>query len=70
MKQTAIFPGRYVQGEGVLEGLGEEIQRLGTKALLIVGNTAENKIRFKTAMTTTKRNQGSRRFFNSGLKMM
>jgi glycerol dehydrogenase len=44
MKQTAIFPGRYVQAEGALERLGEEIQRLGSKALLIVGNTVENKI--------------------------
>jgi glycerol dehydrogenase len=33
-----------VQAEGALEGLGEEIQRLGSKALLIVGNTAESKI--------------------------
>lgn len=44
MKQTAIFPGRYVQAEGALEGLAEEIQRLGSKALLIAGNTAEKKI--------------------------
>ena len=41
MKQTAIFPGRYVQAEGALEGLGEEIQRLGSKALLVVGNTLD-----------------------------
>jgi glycerol dehydrogenase len=44
MKQTAIFPGRYMQGEGSLAGLGEEIQRLGSKALLIVGKTAEDNI--------------------------
>jgi glycerol dehydrogenase len=44
MKQTAIFPGRYVQAEGALAGLGEEIQRLGAKALLIAGSTARNKI--------------------------
>ena len=44
MKQTAIFPGRYVQGEGALAGLGEEIERLGSNALLIVGRTAENKL--------------------------
>ena len=44
MKQTAIFPGRYVQAEGALEGVAEEIHRLGSKALLIAGNTAEKKI--------------------------
>ena len=44
MKQTAIFPGRYVQAEGAIADLGEEIQRLGSKALLIVGKTAEDKI--------------------------
>jgi len=32
---TAIFPGRYVQGEGALENLGEEILRFGRKAFLI-----------------------------------
>ena len=29
MKQTAIFPGRYVQAEGAIAELGEEIERLG-----------------------------------------
>lgn len=44
MEQTAIFPGRYVQGEGALARLGQELQRLGTKALLVVGRTAQDKI--------------------------
>jgi glycerol dehydrogenase len=44
MKQTAIFPGRYVQAEGAIADLGEEIHRLGSKALLIVGRTVENNI--------------------------
>ncbi len=44
MKQTAIFPGRYVQAEGAIADLGEEIQRLGSKALVIAGKTAEDKI--------------------------
>ena len=41
MKQTAIFPGRYVQAEEALEALGEEVQRLGTSALIVAGRTAE-----------------------------
>ena len=41
MKQTAIFPGRYVQAEGAIEALGEEVQRLGTSALIVAGRTAE-----------------------------
>jgi glycerol dehydrogenase len=44
MKQTAIFPGRYVQSQGALADLGEEISRLGSKALVIAGATAENTI--------------------------
>lgn len=44
MKQTAIFPGRYVQQEGALRELGEEVVRLGTNALLIAGATAAETI--------------------------
>lgn len=44
MKQTAIFPGRYVQGAGALGLLGEEIRRLGTSALVIAGGTAEREL--------------------------
>ncbi len=33
MKQTAIFPGRYVQAEGAIGMLAEEVQRLGANAL-------------------------------------
>jgi glycerol dehydrogenase len=44
MRQTAIFPGRYVQAEGAMAELGEEIGRLGSKALLVVGKTAQTKI--------------------------
>ena len=40
MKQTAIFPGRYVQREGALLDLGEEAARLGTNALVVAGGTA------------------------------
>lgn len=35
MITTAIFPGRYVQGQGALSILGEEASRLGSKALLL-----------------------------------
>ena len=44
MKQTAIFPGRYVQSQGALADLGDEISRFGTKALAIAGETAKNAI--------------------------
>lgn len=44
MKQTAIFPGRYVQAEGAMGGLAEEIQRLGSNALVVVGGAAERTI--------------------------
>ncbi len=36
MLTTAIFPGRYVQGEGALSVLGEEAGRLGSRAFGIV----------------------------------
>ena len=41
MKQTAIFPGKYVQSEAAIESLAEEIQPLGDKALIIADGTAE-----------------------------
>jgi glycerol dehydrogenase len=44
MKQTAIFPGRYVQQEDALGELGEEVARLGTNALIVAGGTAEDAI--------------------------
>jgi glycerol dehydrogenase len=44
MKQTAIFPGRYVQQEGALESLGEEVERLGSHALIVAGGTAQRSI--------------------------
>lgn len=36
MISTTIFPGRYVQGDGAIDLLTDEIARLGTKALAIV----------------------------------
>ncbi|AWK87217.1 glycerol dehydrogenase [Azospirillum thermophilum] len=36
MITTAIFPARYVQGEGALDNLGEDLARLGRKALAVV----------------------------------
>jgi glycerol dehydrogenase len=44
MKQTAIFPGRYVQAEGALSELGPELARLGNRALIVAGGTAERAI--------------------------
>ena len=40
MKQTAIFPGRYVQAEGAIGTLAEEIQRLGSHSLIVAGGAA------------------------------
>lgn len=44
MKQTAIFPGRYVQVAGALAGLADEVQHLGSRVLLIAGATAADKL--------------------------
>ncbi len=44
MKQTAIFPGRYIQAEGAIGSLAEEVQQLGANALIVVGGTAERAI--------------------------
>ncbi|MCY2989394.1 MAG: iron-containing alcohol dehydrogenase, partial [Planctomycetota bacterium] len=44
MKQTAIFPGRYVQSEGALADVGDEVSRLGTRALVIAGGTAHDSL--------------------------
>ena len=35
MITTAIFPARYVQGDGALSSLGQELSRLGDSALAI-----------------------------------
>lgn len=45
MITTAIFPGRYVQGEGALEQLPAEAARLGKKALAIIDPSVEAFIR-------------------------
>ncbi len=42
--QTAIFPGRYVQGERVLERFGTEVASLGNSVLVITGGTAEKSL--------------------------
>lgn len=36
MITTAIFPSRYVQGSNAIRLLGEELSRLGQKALVII----------------------------------
>jgi glycerol dehydrogenase len=41
MKNIAIFPGRYIQAEGAVESLAEELQRLGSNALVIAGGAAQ-----------------------------
>jgi glycerol dehydrogenase len=40
MLQTAVFPGRYIQGEDALNHLGEELARLGQSVLIVAGGTA------------------------------
>ena len=37
MIRTNIFPGRYVQGDGAIEGLGVEMSRFGRKGFVICG---------------------------------
>ena len=44
MKQTAIFPGRYVQQPGVLANLGTELAHLGKSALIVAGGTAYDRL--------------------------
>lgn len=44
MKQTAIFPCRYVQQENALSQFGEEVVRLGSQALVIAGGTAAKSV--------------------------
>ena len=44
MKQIAIFPGRYIQAEGAIGTLAEEVQRFGAKVLIIAGGTAEKSL--------------------------
>ncbi|MCC5867888.1 MAG: glycerol dehydrogenase [Gammaproteobacteria bacterium] len=41
MLTTAIFPARYVQGDGALDHLGEELQRLGRKAFALLDPYAQ-----------------------------
>lgn len=41
IKQTAIFPGRYVQAEDALHTLDEELIRLGKRAIIVAGSTAQ-----------------------------
>ena len=44
MKQTAIFPGRYVQAAGAASELGEEIKKLGSRAMVVAGGTARQQL--------------------------
>ena len=44
MKQTAIFPGRYLQQENAMQRLGRNVARLGHNALIVAGKTAIQKI--------------------------
>lgn len=44
MITTAIFPGRYVQGQRALATLGKELERFGPKALLIVSPTVLDQV--------------------------
>ena len=44
MKQTAIFPGRYVQAVQALSQLADELKSLGKNALVVAGGTAKKSI--------------------------
>jgi glycerol dehydrogenase len=45
MKTVAIFPGRYVQGRGMLREIGVHASKLGDKALVFGGNRAIETVR-------------------------
>ncbi|WP_337875446.1 glycerol dehydrogenase [Elioraea sp.] len=45
MLTTAIFPGRYVQGEGALAALGEEVARFGSRAFAVMDPFAMDTLR-------------------------
>lgn len=42
--QSAIFPGRYIQGPGAIDVLPEWIGKLGTKAMIVGGRTSVREI--------------------------
>ncbi|MBM3115825.1 glycerol dehydrogenase [Jeongeupia naejangsanensis] len=44
MITTAIFPSRYVQGAGALDALGDELARLGGKALVLLAPFAAREL--------------------------
>jgi glycerol dehydrogenase len=44
MASTLIFPGRYIQGYGVIKRLSPEIARLGQSAYIICGGTAYERL--------------------------
>ncbi len=44
MIQTAIFPGRYVQGNGSLQGLGDEMARFGKRAFVLLDPFVEEQM--------------------------
>ncbi|MCC5862434.1 MAG: glycerol dehydrogenase [Gammaproteobacteria bacterium] len=55
MITTAIFPGRYVQGEGALEVLGEELARLGTQAFALLDPFAADTLSDRLAAAAGER---------------
>ena len=44
MMLKAVFPGKYIQGEGVLEQLPQWIKVLGRKGLILASRTVKDKI--------------------------
>ena len=41
----AVFPGKYIQGEGVLAQLPDAIGPFGKKGLILASSSAQNKIK-------------------------
>ncbi|BCL77072.1 glycerol dehydrogenase [Jeongeupia sp. HS-3] len=54
MITTAIFPSRYVQGAGALDALGDELARLGGKALVLLAPFVERELGERIAATLAK----------------
>ncbi|MEY8828567.1 glycerol dehydrogenase [Sedimentitalea sp. XS_ASV28] len=57
MLKTAIFPGRYVQGEGALDHLGSEAAKLGDSGLAILDEFAMENL--KSRIEATLKGAGS-----------
>ena len=52
MFMKAVFPGKYIQGEGVLDQLTDWVNLLGKNGLILASRTAKEKVLIKTNCKT------------------